>query len=424
MKMQIMSMRTLMKIGGAFVLLLMVSCQNATKPIKVEVPNQTLIVSGNGELLNFNLDTQSLAWKYASKQDLSGNRNRFVYDEKAIYLPFESGKFVSVDINTGKVNWTNTAVGSDGIMEGYVDEDGESFSEDTGEVNYMTTPLVYGDKVYIASCSGRPQFLTFNKLDGSSFASDNVNTKFNMYKPVVCRGNIFVTSAVYLDMYTEVGTWTSYGMHDEACFESPLYVQPQSDGKTLFLGEEAGKFYALPLSSNADIPGENDIMDVDNTFTKREGLFDWVYQSSEYPRLATYSGSTALVDNTFIVCVEGDNNRQALVGINTGNGKEKWIFEANDEIRNWNITGDEIIGYTSGDIFVLNLKGDLTGKYQIDTVLPPLSDIISTKVLNLIFITTKGVSLLSRPNQKTTLLIPYNFAENEHNRYSIAYFSN
>ena len=406
------------------VFLFFVGCQNSHKIDKINVPNQTLIVCSNGKLINFNLETYSVSWEYASKQDKEGNRNYFTFDEKSIYMPFESGTLISVDVITGKINWVSRAPDQ---MDSQIDEEGEVYIDRNCVPYYMTTPLVFEDKIYITSFGQplwyQPRFFVINKQDGSLYSSDFVPTNFNLYQPVVCQNHIFVNSAVFLEMYSKIGTRTSYGIHEDAAFETPLYTQMQSDGKTLYFGEEAGRFYALPLGSNAVLMGENDIMNPDNNFLQRKDLFKWTYQSSEYPRLpGTSRSNTALTDNSFIVGVKKENvDHYALIGINIKNGKEQWIFEANDEIVNWNVCGNEIIGYTGNYIFVLNLKGEIIEKYSIDENLSPLSNIVNTKS-DLVFSTTKGIAFINRSDKTTSLKISYDFANNYHNVDYVQYF--
>jgi len=404
-----------------------VNCQRTVNIPEVSVPNQTLIACSNGKLINFNLDAQSVCWEYVSEEDLGGNRNCFTYDEKSIYLPFESGKLISVDVVSGKVNWVNYS----GNTGGGVQAGGETSLDLTNAPYYMSMPLVWEDKIYIAAFgqpeSYPPTFFVINKEDGSLYISDPILTNYNLYKPVICRDHIFVNSAVYLSMYSKIGAWTNYGMHSEAAFESPLYYQMQSDGKTLYLGEEDGRFYALPFTSNAVLEGENDITDPENNFRNRKELFKWVYQSSAYPQSPSASKNyTALVDDIFIVNVKKkENNQEALVGINTNTGKEQWIFEAGEQILNQNVIGNEIIGYTNSYIFVLNMKGELKGKYPIDDRdLFPLSNIVSTKTSDLLFSTTKGIVFVNRSDKTTALKIPYDFTKNHYNIDYVHYFGN
>jgi len=394
----------------------------------VQVPHQTLIVSSNGRLIHFNLDDHTVTWEQLSKADSSGNRNHFTFDEKHIYLPFESGKFIAADIISGKIIWSQLPVSSNGGMDAAMDSDGEIADQDHSEsVYYMGRPLLWKDKIYMASFNEQPKLWVINKADGSIFASDYISTRFNMYQPVVCRNSVFINSGPYLDMYSERGTLTSYGMYDDSAFESPLYTQMQSDGKALYLGDENGVFYAIPFTDGPQVLGENDIMDPNNTFQGRTDIYKWKFQSGIYPSLAeNFNSHTALEGDQFIVLVKKaeESKEHALLSIDKNSGKLRWTYAFQEELIHWNVVDQEILAYHNSELFILDLHGQLKQRITIDQQLKPLSNIQKDRAGNLLYATEKGIVLIDVTLKKSQLKIPYSLTRNYHNYTQIQYFGN
>lgn len=425
MKKLLLSLTTLLAFFG---------CQNKqAQETEVKVAHQTLIVSTQGKVLNFDLDNKKVVWEYASPEDEQGNRNKFTFDETTLYMPFESGKFVALDILTGKDKWTYTA-GYGGMMDAAVSEDGTSsrFGEDDDQGHepfFMGQPLQYLDKIYTVTTGGGsdPYVVVLNKADGSEFTTEGIETKFNLYPPVICQENVFVNSAIYLNKYSLLGTATSYGMYDGSTFESPLYTKMQSDGETLYFGEEDGLFYAITFDKNGNVKGDNDdIMDPKNNFKDNSSIYKWKYQSKAYPKLATnFESNTALYDKTYVVHVRKyDSEDQALIGLNTKDGSELWQYNQVDEIINWQQNGENIIGYTAKQIFVLDFKGKELATYPISEEFKPLTNIEQTKDGQLVFFTTKGIATIDKTSSQAKILIAYNMKEEYHNTAYIKYFKN
>jgi len=403
-------------------------CQNKqTAEPTVKVAQQTLIFSSNGKVINFDLDNKKVAWEYTSAVDEAGNRNKFTFDETTLYMPFESGKLVALDLLTGKEKWSYTA-GQSGMMDMAVGDDG-TYTEERGEPYFMGQPLQYKDKVYMVSIGGGndPYFYVINKGDGTEFKIEGIETKYNLSQPVLCQEMVFVNSGIYLNKYSLLGTGTSYGMYDGITFDSPLYAQMQSDGETLYFGEESGMFYAIPFNEDANVKGDNDdIMDPKNNFKDNLSIYKWRYQSKEYPKLATNSDrNTALYNNTFVVQVrKGDSDEQALIGVNTKDGSEQWKYGLGEEIVNWHKSGERLIGYTTKQIFVLDLKGKELETYAINEGFKPLTNIEETKDGQLVFLTTQGVATLDKTSKQAKILIAYEVKEEYHNTAYLKYFKN
>lgn len=417
--------KLLLSIGALFSLF---GCQTKQAEPTVKVPQQTLILSTNGKVINFDLDNKKVVWEYNSPNDVEGNRNAFDFDETTLYMPFESGKFAALDILTGKEKWVFEA-GQIGMMDVAVDASGGFETEAGSEPYFMGQPLQYQDKVYTVTTGGGsyPYLVILNKADGSEFTTEGIETKFNMYQPVLCQENVFVNSAIYLNKYSLRGTPTSYGMYDENTFDSPLYAQMRSDGETLYFGEEDGKFYAIPFNKDGNVKGDNDdIMDPKNNFKDNLSIYSWRYQSKEYPRLATNGdNSTALHKKTYVVNVrKADSDAQALIGLNAKDGSEQWKYSLGEEIINWHQSGERLIGYTTQKIFVLDFKGKELETYAISEGFKPLTNIEETKDGQLVFLTTQGIATIDKTAKQAKLLIAYGVKDTYHNRAYVKYFKN
>lgn len=405
-------------------------CQNKqTQDTVVNVPNQTVVFSSNGKVVNFDLDNKKVVWEYTSAQDGEGNRNKFDFDEATLYMPFESGKFVALDILTGKEKWMYEA-GQIGMMDVAVDDTSGGFDTEAGsEPYFMGQPLQYQDKVYTVTTGGGsyPYFVILNKEDGTEFKTEGIETKFNMYQPVLCQENIFVNSAIYLNKYSLRGTPTSYGMYEGITFDSPLYTQMRSDGETLYFGEEDGKFYAIPFNQDGNVKGDNDdIMDPKNNFKDNLSIYKWRYQSKEYPRLATnFDSNTVLYGKTYVIHVrKSDSDAQALIGLNAKTGEEQWSYGSTEEIVNWHKSGEHLIGYTMTKVFVLDFQGKELATYSITEEFKPLTNIEETKDGQLVFLTTRGVTTIDKTSKQAKVLIAYETKEEYHNTAYIKYFKN
>lgn len=420
------------KIVSLGILLGVLSCNSGLKKTETEVkvPNETLIVSSKGKLFNFNLETQKLTWQYISKEDTLLNRNRFSYDENSIYLPFESGRILSAQIISGKINWNNMYKDSpDGVMDAAVSDDGtvitENSDKDLGPI-FMSKPLLYNHNLYIAS-AGRPdvftsRFYVINAKNGSSVATDRNSTNYNYFQPIENNTNIYLNSAVYLDLHYKEGTLASNGMHEGAAFQNPLYTQMQASKKQLFLGDEYGVFYALAVEEKGLTKG-GDIMDPKNNFVDRKDIFEWTYQSKKYPGLG--DDQTALANDLFIVCKKSDDeSKMALIAIDASSGKENWLFEPQEVIKNWQVVNqNEVVGYTKNKIFVLDLKGKITFEIPIDPSFYPVSNIEVNAKNQLLYITGKGIVSVDRSSKKAGLLVAHTFYPSSIPLNQIKYFN-
>ncbi|MEK6495436.1 PQQ-binding-like beta-propeller repeat protein [Myroides odoratimimus] len=401
-------------------------CQNKqTAEPTVKVAQQTIVLSTNGKVVNFDIDNKKVVWEYTSPHDEAGNRNKFTFDETTLFMPFESGKLVALDILTGKEKWVFAA-----SQTGMMDMAGDgSYPEERGEPYFMGQALQHKDKVYMVSIGGGndPYFYVINKNDGSEFKIEGIETKYNLSQPVLCQEMVFVNSGIYLDKFSLLGTGTSYGMYDGITFDSPLYAQMRSDGEVLYFGEEDGKFYAVPFNEDGNVKGDNDdIMDPKNNFKDNLSIYKWQYQSKEYPKLATNADiNTVLYGKTYVVQVrKADSDEQVLIGLSTKDGSEQWKYGRGEEIVNWHQSGEGIIGYTTKEIFVIDMKGKELATYPISEDFKPLTNIEETKEGQLLFLTTQGLTTIDKTSKQAKILVAYETKEEYHNTAYIKYFKN
>ncbi len=377
-----------------------------------KVPNETLIVSSKGKLFNFNLETKKLTWEYISKDDTLSNRNRFSYDESTIYMPFESGRLLAADILSGKIRWENNYKPDPTLGDASNDGTGYKNSDAYPGPIFMAKPLVYNRKLFIPS-AGIPDLLkskliTVDATTGKTISQKANSTNYNYFQPIEKRGVIYVNSAIYLDVHYPSGSFGYLTMEDIADSGSPIYIQMQSNKNSLFLGVENGIIYSVGLSGDG-FTRAAEVNHPEENSSGQKGIFDWQYQSEKYPGLG--DGNTELVNNQLIVCKASDKeNKSALIAINAKNGKEKWLYEPGDQIKNWQLANqDELTGYTKSIIFVLDTSGKVTFKIPIDPSLYPVSNIETRSDGALIYITGKGVVVIDRNINRTSLLIAHTF---------------
>lgn len=390
-----------------------------------KVPNETLIVSSKGKLFNFNLETKKLTWEYLSKDDTLSNRNRFSYDESTIYMPFESGKLLAADILSGKIRWENNYKPDQTLDDASNDGTGDTNSDAYPGPVFMAKPLVYDRKLFIPS-AGIPDLLkskliTMDVTTGKTISQKANSTNYNYFQPIEKRGVIYVNSAIYLDVHYPSGSFGYLTMENIADSGSPIYTQMQSNKNSLFLGTENGVFYSVGLSDDG-FTRAAEINHPEENSSGQKGIFDWQYQSEMY--LGLGDGNTELVNNQLIVCKASDKeNKSALIAINAKNGNEKWLYEPGDQIKNWQLANqDELTGYTKSIIFVLDTSGNVTFKIPIDPSLYPVSNIEIRSDGTLIYITGKGVVVIDRNTNKTSLLIAHTFYPSSSPFNQIKYF--
>ena len=413
------------------------SCKNSgDKTPLSKVNHNTLLVATEGQLINFNLDENKIAWEFKSDLDTVGNRNYFVVNQQNIFMPFESGQFVNFDINTGKIIWKKQVSESDS-------ESKDSSSDENAEAErlkelmplLMTTPMIDGDHVVIATTAQPTQgvgyLFNYNKADGQEKWRADLPTVFNLFAPVKYRNNYFVNSAVYLEMFTpESGTSTSYGMfegaevsgeapsdHQTNQFEKPIYTQMQANDESLFIGDQSGKFYCFQLDKNANLK-QGDMMDSNNTFIKNPKVFTWTFSDQKFD--FQENGITFLVDNTlFVEMKTGLADQSCIFALDADNGKLKWKKVVKGSINIWNLKEGKIMGSTENSIFWLDADGK--NYNEMPTKNKVLSNIDLLDKSHLIYVNENGIETLNIDTKETKLTIAKLFNVNRHNNLQIKY---
>ncbi|MDE5490857.1 PQQ-binding-like beta-propeller repeat protein [Elizabethkingia meningoseptica] len=407
----------------------------SAEPTKVE--HATLLLATNGSVYNFNLDDYKTTWHYTSPLDSTGNRNFFALDGQNIFMPFESGKLINFDVNTGKIIWKQQIYGNEDQPLG--------MSSDINDQNemiqalmplFMSKPLVDGQNIIIPSV-GKPGqsgawLYNFNRANGEKKWNSQLPTIFNMFAPVKYHNFYFVNSAVFLNMYSpEAGTNTSYGMfdgdvqiagepeqHNEVSqFDRPIYSQMQSDGKSLFIGDEHGKIYCFQLDKNGSVPN-GDITDPNNTFTKNPKIFKWTF-SDDYFNFQ--ENKTSFLENGlfYTVIKEGTAKESCIFAINTYDGKPKWKKVIKADVLNWSFSKGKITGNTQNTIFYADADGQNFTEVSITS--KPLSNIESVDKTHLIYATQKGIEIFDTATKTAKLVLAKTFRNSEYNNFQIRY---
>ncbi|MCL1665719.1 PQQ-binding-like beta-propeller repeat protein [Elizabethkingia ursingii] len=415
------------------------SCNNTPSAEPTKTEHTTLIVATQGSIYNFDLDKNKITWQYNSPMDSTGNRNLFTLDGQNIFMPFESGKLINFDVNTGKIIWKQQIDGNeDSPMD--VSDDANQQNQKLQSIMplFMSQPLVDGQNIIMAS-TGQPEttnawLYNFNRTTGKKTWASSLPTVFNLYAPVKYRNNYFVNTAVYLEMYTpQTGTPTSYGMfdgdvevagqplqhHDVSQFEYPIYNQMQTDGKNLYIGDEKGKFYCLNLDKDANLPN-SDISDPNNTFIKNPKVFKWIFKDEHY----SFAGDAKsfMEDGTlYTVLRDGVRTESCIFAIDTDNGKTKWKQVIKADIMNWSTVKDKIIGNTENTIFYMDANGKNFIEVKIQN--KPLSNIEPIDKTHFIYATQKGIEIFDTDTKTAKLVIGKSFKYNQHNNLQIKYIS-
>ncbi|MGV8993737.1 MAG: PQQ-binding-like beta-propeller repeat protein [Flavobacterium sp.] len=413
------------------------SCEKSDDKTPIsKVDHNTLLLATEGQLINFNLDENKIAWEYKSNLDTVGNRNYFVVDGQNLFMPFESGQFVNFDVNTGKIIWKKQVSESDSeSKDSSNDENAENQRLKELMPLLMTTPKIDGAQVLIATTAQPTQgvgyLFNYNKSDGKEKWRADLPTVFNLFAPVKYRNNYFVNSAVYLEMFTpQSGTSTSYEMFEGAevsgeepsdnqtnQFEKPIYTQMQANDESLFIGDESGKFYCFQLDKNANL-NEGDMMDPNNTFIKNPKVFKWTFSDRNFD--FQENGITFLDDNTlFVEMKTGLADKSCIYALDTNNGKVKWKKVVQGSINNWNLKDGKIMGSTDNIIFWLDNNGENYSEMPTKNKL--LSNIDLADKANLIYVTENGIETLDIKTKKTKLTFAKAFRMNNHNNLQIKY---
>lgn len=404
------------------------------------VEHATLLIANAGTICNYNLDAKKISWEYTSKIDTAGNRNYFILDGQSIFMPFESGKFLNMDVNTGKIIWNQQILGNEDAVQ-FGSDDQKEEEERIQELMpiFMSKPLVDGQNILIASTgqpgSGNASLYNFERATGSIKWFSSLYTVYNFYAPVKCRDNYFVNSAVYLEMFSaDNGTSTSYGMFEGdvevvgeeeqhnplSQFESPIYMDMQSDGEKMYMGDENGTIYCLQLNKDA-VVSNPDVIDPNNTFILNPKIFNWTFKDStfNFPK----NGITFLENDVLYTEMnDGVASQSCFFALNTKDGSVKWKKHINGAVLNWTLYNEKIVGCTKNSIFYVDASGDNFIETKIAN--RPLSNIEWIDETQLIFISEMGIEIFDIKTKKATLSFEKTVVLNEHNNVQIKYIGN
>jgi len=395
-----------------------------------EVDHTTLIVATEGSLYNFDLDAYELNWRYTSDLDSDGNRTSFVIHEQSIFMPFESGKLFSFEVNTGEIIWKKYVNGRDNFGVS-IDLDGPPDVFGLTPL-FMSKPLIDRDRIVIASHgqphSTKPYLYSFDTETGATHWQKLLPTHFNYFAPAKYRSHkfdyYFTNSAIHLDQYgSNSGSRYSFGLPDSdagnSLFTEPLYNQMQTDRNSLYLGDESGKLYSLPLDKEARVV-EEDKFPASNTDTESTYPFKWVFSDENFT--SQRNQITFLQDGVLYTDIQNDSTRQSkIVAINAQNGSVKWEQIVEGRIDSWALLGNKVVGSTENTIFYVDTAGQDFTEVRVEN--KPLSNIDRFDDDTYLFVSERGIEQFTVNSAQTEVVYPMLFNDNHHNNVQIELIS-
>lgn len=406
-------------------LTLLNSCNEAQKKTEITLENETLILTTAGKIINFNLETKQLAWIYSSQKDSEGNRNMPIFDEEKIYLPFESGKIIAFDIQSGKPIWTTYPHTNNEIVVSKKNSDGstEILIDSLKAPYYIGRGLLAGNRLYMPM-AGQPELFyplirTIDAKTGEVLLNEEITTNYNYFAPVFCDDFLFVNSAIYLEKYTLNDAKIAERKQLAVPFEERISAQIKSDGTHLYIADQNASFYKITPDEydNLRIKSEHEGFSIPkfaewNPNKTNKGIFN---------ENSFAGNATELVNNTWIVSVFDENEKKFLIAWNTENGKLLWEREI-PNLLSWSVQNNTIVALQKEKITLFNLKGKETASFSFEPNEKPISNIIYTPEKKILFACEKGIMKMEK-NRKTEVLVSIPLKSLYHDFCKLNYFS-
>ena len=118
----------------------------------------------------------------------------------------------------------------------------------------------------------------------------------------------------------------------------------------------------------------------------------------------------------------GIATQSCLYALDTDDGKVIWKKIINDEILNWSLSRNKIIGYTKSSIFYMDDSGKNYTEIKIEN--KPVSNIELMDDTHFVYVSEKGIEIVDMGTKKSKIVFPKSFiGKDEASNVQIKYIS-
>jgi len=272
-----------------------------------------IILSGNGEILSYNLETQEENWKFQfTDSSYNKMRNSFNIENAILYASSTQIELVALNVNDGSLYWKTELGQQNEITRRYW-------------INGQELPIKK-DLIYLAS--GNKNLYAFNKLTGDLAWNYELQFPYNNYTPAIHNDYLIIPNAPWVYCFEAS---TGKPIWQRGFGNKPMYTTPQIDDKYAYVADENNIIYALNLENNAAIM--------------------WEYQTDyEY---ADIDEKTILENGVYYFGTKtGREDPPAVVALNSKDGSLIWrtvLSNEGNEIKVFKKFTNYILGFTDSE---------------------------------------------------------------------------
>lgn len=390
------------------------ACQNNSSLLTAE--NETLLIAAKGEIVNINLETNTIKWQYKSKNDTIINYSVFTVDDKTIYAPFSSGKITALDLNSGKQVW-----------EGAINNSDMEIQENTQNNPYITTtPLIYENNLYLNTSS-------LDRSKSTAYCFD----KFSGKKKWQTETDIYERQCINLiNDYLFLG-FSKYTLEGkaESIFKNPkeqeeldpqlwtqrIHIQIQADKNNLYAAnKDFGRIFCLTFDNDTYL--EKHTLK-ESPFINNPEIFKWIFYDYEFNSATDLLSS----EDMLFAALEDQYYRTCIFAIDKKSGKTVWkrllgtnnTPKENDpntsnffmnKVKTWSLINNQLTVCDQNYIYQIDLDGKLINQVLIQGEKHnPLSNIEMDHNNNFYFITIDGVTKYNAKSENFEIILKKNF---------------
>jgi outer membrane protein assembly factor BamB len=323
--------------------------------------NALLIYGSNGKIFSYDLDRQTINWRYLETGITSSGSNRFNVNGATLYVPYIDGTLAALDVNTGSVYWKDKI----GLRR-----DKSLLTRQNATIN--------NDQIFIAARNSN--LYAINKKNGSMAWNYELQYEFNIYPPVIIGDGIYINNAPYIYKFqaqTGKPAW-------QRNFTKAMYASMVADGKRLYATDESNTLYAINPDADSSI--------------------DWEFKLSDNQYGV---GENIIIDKGTIYMAgkaNPDSKATSIYGISAADGKQLWKTDlAKDEVVSLNMIDGQIYGYMKDNLFTIDPEdGKLL--HSVKPPEEPISNIIRETETSLLYLSQNGLVRISKIDKNFKLI--------------------